>query len=67
MGERRVALVTGAAGGIGAAVAVALSDAGMSVARTDLAGDGLTATGCQWRRSTVPAGLPGPTRSTGAV
>ena len=45
MARHRVALVTGAAGGIGSAVADALTAAGLVVARTDLAGDGLTAAG----------------------
>jgi NAD(P)-dependent dehydrogenase (short-subunit alcohol dehydrogenase family) len=40
-----VALVTGAAGGIGSAVAAALASAGWLVAGTDLGGDGLAATG----------------------
>ena len=37
MSERRVALVTGAAGGIGAAIARRLARSGMAVAMADLA------------------------------
>ncbi len=46
MSDRRAALVTGAAGGIGRAVAERLLDDGLDVLSVDLDADGLPGTGC---------------------
>jgi len=48
--ERKVALITGAATGLGAAIAVALAKAGADVAITDRPGESLDNTACLARK-----------------
>ena len=58
----RVALVTGATGGMGLAICAELSDAGWTVARTDLPGTGVEFGGsaqARDRRRNHPLSSPG--------
>ncbi|MFD7715021.1 2,3-dihydro-2,3-dihydroxybenzoate dehydrogenase [Streptomyces sp. NPDC059814] len=63
--DGRTALVTGAAQGIGAAVAELLADLGARVAVTDRAQDGVDALAVQWNRGQTKS--PGSERSAGRL
>lgn len=68
MSHRRVALITGAAGGIGAATALAFAQRGHDVALTDLAADALAPIAAQCGAARARAGIiPGDLADMGFV